>query len=84
MLAVPGIPAGLPERPAGAVKAPPPDQQRQLVSDLPDQPAYRFNLAEILLKSGDKAGAKQELEGLAKLGPKLPQQAQVQEMLKSL
>lgn len=59
-------------------------QQRQLVSDLPDQPAYRFNLAEILLKSGDKAGAKQELEGLAKLGPKLPQQAQVQEMLKSL
>ena len=45
---------------------------------------YKRQLAEILLKSGDKAGARQELEGLAKLGPKFPQQAQVQELLKSL
>lgn len=59
-------------------------QQRQLVNDLPDQASYRFNLAEILLKSGDKAGARQELESLAKLGPKFPQQAQVQELLKTL
>lgn len=59
-------------------------QQRQLVSDLPDQPSYRFNLAEILLKSGDKAGAKIELEGLARLGEKFPQQAQVQALLKTL
>jgi predicted Zn-dependent protease len=60
------------------------NQQRQLVSDQPDQPAFRFNLAEILIQSGDKAAAKAELEGLAKLGPKLPQQAQVQALLKTL
>lgn len=60
------------------------NQLRQLVSDQPDQPAYRFNLAEILIQSGDKAAAKTELEGLAKLGPKLPQQAQVQALLKTL
>jgi putative PEP-CTERM system TPR-repeat lipoprotein len=59
-------------------------QLRQLISDVPDQPAFRFNLAEILLQSGDKAGAKTELEGLAKLGDKFPQQAQVQALLKKL
>jgi putative PEP-CTERM system TPR-repeat lipoprotein len=59
-------------------------QQRQLVSDLPDQPTYRLNLAEILLQSGDKAAAKSELEGLSRLGAKLPQQARVQELLKTL
>ena len=58
--------------------------QRLLLSDQPEQPAFRLNLAEILLQSGDKAGAKAELEGLAKLGPKFPQQAQVQALLKSL
>ncbi len=59
-------------------------QQRQLVNDQPDQPAYRLNLAEILIQSGDKAAAKTELEGLAKLGPKLPQQGRVQALLKTL
>lgn len=59
-------------------------QLRQLVNDQPEQPAYRFNLAEILLQSGDKAAAKIELESLAKLGAKLPQQAQVQALLKTL
>jgi len=58
--------------------------QRQLVSDQSEQPAYRLNLAEILLQSGDKAAAKVELDGLAKLGPKLPQQARVQALLKTL
>jgi len=58
--------------------------QRQLVSDYTDQPAYRLNLAQILIQSGDKAGAKQELQGLAKLGNKFPQQARVTELLKSL
>ena len=59
-------------------------QQRQLIADLPDQPAFRLNLAEILIQSGDKAAAKTELEGLAKLGAKFPQQAQVAALLKSL
>ena len=59
-------------------------QQRQLISDQPEQPSYRLNLAEILIQSGDKAAAKVELEGLAKLGPKFPQQPKVQELLKSV
>lgn len=59
-------------------------QLRQLVSEVPDQPSFRFNLAEILLQSGDKPAAKAELEGLAKLGDKFPQQAQVQALLKQL
>lgn len=58
--------------------------QRQLIGDQPDQPAYKLNLAQILIQSGDKAGAKVELESLAKLGPKFPQQKQVQELLKTL
>lgn len=57
---------------------------RQLVAEQPEQPSYRFNLAEVLLQSGDKAAAKIELQGLAKLGPKFPQQAQVQALLKTL
>jgi cellulose synthase operon protein C len=58
--------------------------QRQLVADAPNQPSFRLNLAQILLDSGDKAAAKIELEGLSKLGPKFPQQPQVQAMLKGL
>jgi len=58
--------------------------QRQLISDQPDQPGYKLNLAQILIQSGDKAGAKAELEGLAKLGTKFPQQAQVEALLKTL
>lgn len=58
--------------------------QRQLVSDQPDQPAYKLNLAQILIQSGDKPAAKAELEGLAKLGKKFPQQAQVEALLKTL
>ncbi|MFG6467360.1 XrtA/PEP-CTERM system TPR-repeat protein PrsT [Roseateles sp. BYS87W] len=58
--------------------------QRQLVADQPDQPAYRVSLAEILIQSGDKAAARTELEALAKQGSKLPQQAQVQALLKSI
>jgi putative PEP-CTERM system TPR-repeat lipoprotein len=58
--------------------------QRQLVSDQPEQAAYRLNLAQILIQSGDKPAAKTELESLAKLGNKLPQQVQVQALLKTL
>ncbi|MCE4553736.1 XrtA/PEP-CTERM system TPR-repeat protein PrsT [Pelomonas cellulosilytica] len=58
--------------------------QRQLIADQPDQPSYRLNLAQILIQSGDKAGARMELESLAKLGPKFPQQKDVDALLKSL
>lgn len=58
--------------------------QRQLISDLPDQPSYKLNLAQILIQSGDKTGARAELEGLAKMGKKFPQQPQVEALLKSL
>ncbi|MBA4217642.1 MAG: PEP-CTERM system TPR-repeat protein PrsT [Methylibium sp.] len=58
--------------------------QRQLIGDQPDQPSYKLNLAQILIQSGDKAGAKAELDELAKLGPKFPQHKQVQELLKTL
>lgn len=47
-------------------------------------PAYRIQLAKLLVKSGDKAAARVELEKLAYLGDKLPQQAEVAELLKSL
>ncbi len=58
--------------------------QRALVSDQPDQPSYKLNLAQILILSGDKAKARTELEGLAQLGKKFPQQAEVEALLKTL
>lgn len=58
--------------------------QRQLIADQPDEPSFRLNLAQILIQSGDKAAAKSELEGLAKLGKKFPQQPQVEALLKTL
>lgn len=58
--------------------------QRQLIADQPDQPSYKLNLAQILIQSGDKPAAKVELESLAKLGAKFPQQKQVEALLKTL
>jgi putative PEP-CTERM system TPR-repeat lipoprotein len=58
--------------------------QRQLLSDKPDEAAYRLNLAQILIQSGDKGAAKTELETLAKLGLKFNQQKQVETLLKQV
>ncbi|MFG6412434.1 XrtA/PEP-CTERM system TPR-repeat protein PrsT [Roseateles sp. DC23W] len=58
--------------------------QRQLIGDHPDQPSFKVNLAQILIQSGDKTAAKAELQDLAKLGSKLPQQKQVEALLKTL
>lgn len=58
--------------------------QRQLISDQPEQPMYRFNLVQILIQSGDKAAAKAELESLVKLGPKFGQLKQAEALLKTL
>jgi len=59
-------------------------QQRQLIADQPDQPSYKLNLAQILIQSGNKPAAKVELESLAKLGAKFPQQKDVEALLKTL
>lgn len=58
--------------------------QRQLISEQPDRPIYRLNLAQILIQSGDKPAAKSELESLARLGDKFPQQKRVEALLKTL
>ncbi|HEY9105539.1 MAG TPA: XrtA/PEP-CTERM system TPR-repeat protein PrsT [Roseateles sp.] len=59
-------------------------QQRQLVADMPNEPSFKLNLVQILIQSGDKPGAKAELERLAKLGAKFPMQKEVEALLKTL
>jgi putative PEP-CTERM system TPR-repeat lipoprotein len=58
--------------------------QRKAVGKAPDAPGYRLNLAKLLVKSGDKAGARAELDTLAKLGDKFAGQAEVSALLKTL
>ena len=58
--------------------------QQRAVDMVPDDYTLRLNLARIRIAAGDKATARSELERLQKLGAKLPQQDQVQELLKSL
>ena len=50
----------------------------------PQAGGIRLNLARALIKSGDKSGARGELESLAKLGDKFTQQVEVGELLKQL
>jgi putative PEP-CTERM system TPR-repeat lipoprotein len=57
---------------------------RKAVQLAPEAAVLRLNLAKGLLKSGDKAGARKELESLAALGEKFPAQAEVTQMLKDL
>lgn len=47
-------------------------------------PLLRLNLAKLLIQSGDKAGARTELDTLAALGDKFPRQKEVGELLKTL
>jgi putative PEP-CTERM system TPR-repeat lipoprotein len=58
--------------------------QRQLIADLPDQPSYKLNLAQILIQSGDKPAAKAELQSLERLGARFPQQKEVEALLRTL
>jgi cellulose synthase operon protein C len=58
--------------------------QRQLVADQPNDLSFKFNLAQLLIQAGDKPAAKLELESLAKLGAKFPQQKDVEALLKTL
>lgn len=50
----------------------------------PDHPPFRLNLAKLYLKANDKASAKAQLDELAKLGAKFPQNQEVAELLKRL
>lgn len=60
------------------------DLVKQAVGRAPDNPGIRLDLARVLAKSGDKAGAKKELEELAKLGERFPDQAEVAALMKTL
>jgi cellulose synthase operon protein C len=50
----------------------------------PTNNAMRLNLARILIMAGDKSRARTELESLAKLGDKFPDQSEVELLMKSL
>lgn len=58
--------------------------QRSAVKSAPEAAGLRLNLARLLLKAGDKPGARAELETLAKLGAAFPGQAEVGALLKTL
>ena len=58
--------------------------QKSAIARDPNNPALKLTLAKLLIKSGDKAYARAELEDLAKLGPKFRDQAEVAALLKSL
>jgi putative PEP-CTERM system TPR-repeat lipoprotein len=50
----------------------------------PQVPGIRLNLAKALIKAGQKDAARRELDELAKLGDKFPQQAEVAQLRRSL
>ncbi len=64
--------------------APAIELQKKAVAVQPTNPGLRLNLAKFYIKSGDKARAKAELEKLTALGDRLPSQAEVTSLLRSL
>jgi cellulose synthase operon protein C len=58
--------------------------QRRAVAKSPGAPNYRLRLAQLLIQSGDKAGARNELDVLAKLGDRYSRQAEVTQLMKTL
>ena len=58
--------------------------QKRALQLQPDAPLYKFNLAQIQIQAGDKAGAKANLQALKQLGDKFNRQAEVDKMLQSL
>src|SRR5262249_22121377 len=57
---------------------------RKAVVAAPQSPTIRYHLAQAWLKSGDKAKARDELEGLLSTGTKFPEQNEAQNLLKEL
>jgi cellulose synthase operon protein C len=60
------------------------ETQKRAISLAPKDPALNLRLAKLYIKSGDKAGARTELDALAKLGERFAGQAEVATLLKSL
>ena len=60
------------------------ETQKLAIGRAPNDPGLKLTLAKLLIKSGDKAYARAELEDLAKLGDKFREQAEVSSLLKSL
>jgi len=60
------------------------EMQKAAIARSPSDPSLKLNLAKLLIKSGDKAYARAELEDLAKLGDKFRAQAEVAALLKTL
>ncbi|MBK1612238.1 hypothetical protein CKO44_02010 [Rubrivivax gelatinosus] len=58
--------------------------QREAIAKAPEVPDYRLSLARLLILSGDKDGARGELQALAKMGTKFSGQAEVSRLLKTL
>lgn len=57
---------------------------KKALATAPEAASIRLNFAKALIKSGDKAAAKKELQELAKLGDKFGGQALVTQMIKDL
>ncbi len=60
------------------------ETQKRAISLAPKDPALNLRLAKLYIKSGDKSGARTELDALAKLGESFAGQAEVATLLKSL
>lgn len=57
---------------------------RAVLVQAPNEPIYRLNLARLLVRTGDKSGAKTELDRLVPLGSKFGRQGEVGDLLKTL
>lgn len=60
------------------------ETQKLAIARAPNDPSLKLTLAKLLIKSGDKAYARAELEDLVKLGDGFREQAEVATLLKSL
>lgn len=60
------------------------ETQKRALQLQPDVPLYKFNLAQIQIQAGDKAGAKVNLQALKQLGDKFNRQAEVEKLLQTL
>ena len=56
----------------------------QAAASAPQDVEVRVHLAKALIKSGDKAGARKELEAATKLGEKTPMKVEIEQLLRSL
>ncbi len=58
--------------------------QKRAVQLQPDSALFKFNLAQIQIQAGDKAGAKANLQALKQMGNSFNRQAEVDKMLQTL